>query len=1007
MSPSRRQLPVCESGRWRGAGKGVRLARGRCAAGAACWASHGTRPDRLIIRSGLGRSNPVNGGLGDARPSRKRGWYAVASMLKNLGAPVGLYTLARRPDPWPGRDWRVLKEQADMFEFWGKAQPQGTGAAWHPLPLHGIDVAAVGDAILRAHHSLLQRLCRALALSDEEVVRVTRFLLSIHDIGKFAKKFQAKMPEHFPKCFDANPASVGTAFDHGAGGLRLFDADLDHLAMTDCDGNNLAWRLLVSAVTGHHGTPPVPDRIHLRSDFGRAGRHAARQFARQARDLAFADHGDLPAIDENRAALGSYLLAGLAVLSDWIGSNQRWFPYVEPQRDLHRYWAKALERASAAIADAGMLPAPVRERVAYRDLLTAGVAGELTATPMQEWAASVPLPDGPALFLVEDETGSGKTEAAVMLAHRLMRTGAGDGLYVALPTMATANAMFDRLAMTYRRLFADDADPSTMLAHGARDMHEGFREARLRGARRERGYSSAAAPDGSNMTASAACAEWIADDRRRAFLADVGIGTVDQALLAILPNRYQSLRLLGLVQRILILDEVHAYDAYMQREIERLLEFQGALGGSAIVLSATLPMRIRNRLADAFARGLSAGKSGEDIATAYPLATVRSRAGVTTHDVPGVADRARSLPLTFLREPAAALDRVERAARDGRAVLYVRNTVDDAMEAHMELERRGLAPDLFHARFALADRLATERRVMRTFGKESSEQERRGAVLVATQVVEQSLDLDFDILVSDLAPVDLLVQRAGRLWRHRRRYRAGRPEMFVVTPVPSADAGADWFPSVFPRAARVYPDHARLWLTARLLEDAGAIDSPGGLRSLVEGVYGDGVDTEVPEGLQDAYWAAEGRAGAEGGVASGNVLHLQAGYLWDGAAWDRDIRTPTRLDDEPSTVLRLGRLRQGRAVPYAEVAPSDPAWRAWRLSEVRVPARRLAGEALCPEDVRLVDAAKSEWGRFADDYSLVVLRESPTGELRGTAVGPRGDEVVVTYDKKRGLVWDE
>ena len=908
--------------------------------------------------------------------------------------------------------WRCKKKgmphwdaQPDVFEFWGKAQPEGNGAAWHPLPLHGLDVAAVGDAILGADQLLLRRLCRALALSEEEVVRITRFLLSIHDIGKFARKFQAKAPGRFPQCFDADPAGIPTAFDHGAGGLRLFDEDPGLLAMADCPGGNLAWTLLVSAATGHHGSPPPTDRVHLRRDFGSVGQRAARDFARQARELTLNDADALPAIDEERAARASYLLAGLAVLSDWIGSNQRWFPYADPERDLAKYWADARERAAAALADAGVLPAPARAHVAYRDLLTGGATGPLTPTPMQDWAARVALPDGPGLFLIEDETGSGKTEAAVMLAHRLMRAAAGDGLYVALPTMATANAMFDRLATTYRRLFAKDADPSTVLAHGARDMHEGFREARLRAGRRERPYSPTAGPDGSETTASAACAEWLADDRRRAFLADVGVGTVDQALLAILPNRHQSLRLLGLVQRILILDEVHAYDAYMQREIERLLEFQGALGGSAIVLSATLPLRIRNRLADAFARGLSPDASREDSTSAYPLATVRSRAGMTTHAVPGVVDRARSVPLTFLRTPAAALDRVERAARDGRAVLYIRNAVDDALEAHAELRQRGLAPDLFHARFALVDRLATERRVMRTFGKKSSEQERCGAVLVATQVVEQSLDLDFDVLVSDLAPVDLLIQRGGRLWRHQRPYRRGSAEMVIVTPEPSGDADAGWFGSVFPRGARVYPDHARLWLTARRLEDAGAIDSPGGLRALVESVYGEDVDAELPAGLQDSHWAAEGRADAEGGVAADNVLRLKAGYLWEGAAWDRDIRTPTRLDDEPSTVLRLGRLRQGRLVPYAEAAPADPDWRAWRLSEVRVPARRVAAEVLSPEDVDSGNDAKRTWGRFADDYVLVVLREAPTGELRGTAAGPRGEEVLITYDMERGVGW--
>ena len=218
------------------------------------------------------------------------------------------------------------------------------------------------------------------------------------------------------------------------------------------------------------------------------------------------------------------------------------------------------------------------------------------------------------------------------------------------------------------------------------------------------------------MTASTACAHWIADDRRRAFLADAGAGTVDQALLSILPSRHQSLRLLGLMRRVLILDEVHAYDAYMQREIERLLEFQAGLGGCAILLSATLPLSIRARLADAFARGLGEREDADRAAgggMAYPMATVRAAGVQFASGVPGRPGHGRTLPVRFLRTPDEALAEVEQAARAGKAVLYIRNTVDDALCAHAALAARGLDPDLFHARFALEDRLEIERRVVR------------------------------------------------------------------------------------------------------------------------------------------------------------------------------------------------------------------------------------------------------------------------------------------------------
>ena len=250
----------------------------------------------------------------------------------------------------------------------------------------------------------------------------------------------------------------------------------------------------------------------------------------------------------------------------------------------------------AAVRESGIVPAAATGRLGYDAL----VGPQVTPSPMQEWARDVPLPDGPALFIVEDETGSGKTEAALMLAHRLMASGRADGFYMALPTMATANAMFDRLGRAVRHLFTPDANPSLALAHGARGLHHGFRAARAKWGRTGAPYGNGGEAD---IAASTACAEWIADDRRRTFLADAGAGTVDQALLAVLPARHQSLRLLGLAQRVPIIDEVHACDAYMRREIETLLTFQAALGGSAVLLSATLPAGYRQSLADALREG--------------------------------------------------------------------------------------------------------------------------------------------------------------------------------------------------------------------------------------------------------------------------------------------------------------------------------------------------------------------------------------------------------------------
>lgn len=900
----------------------------------------------------------------------------------------------------------------NALSFWGKAQPLNPdcGPQWHPLPYHCLDVAAVGEALLTRHRGLRQSLPGLLGLPIEEIIPVVCFLLCLHDIGKFAKKFQAKAPALYPDCFGNDPSRVPGYYDHGAGGLRLFDADADFFHLPSGSSRRV-WRPLVSAVVGHHGAPPQQPvfgetHITLRSDFGKAGIDAASVFIQQAHDL-LALSRELPPLERALVPRASFALAGLAVLADWVGSKQEWFPYCEPAQDLEAYWRYTQKRAVSAVEKAGVLPAESNSHLDYGALIGA----DTSPTPMQAWARTVELPDGPTLFMIEDETGSGKTEAALMLAHRLMASGRMDGLYVALPTMATANAMFDRLAAAYRHLFAADALPSIALAHSARDMHDGFRSAVLAAGRGEAPYSDAAnREEESETTASAACADWIADDRRRAFLADAGAGTVDQALLSILPSRHQSLRLLGLMRRVLILDEVHAYDAYMQREIERLLEFQAGLGGSAVLLSATLPLSIRKRLADAFSKGLGNKETTSPSISSdmdYPLATVCGTGVQTSTQIPGQPGRARALPVRFLDAPEEALTEVEQAARNGQAVLYIRNTVDDALEAHAALTARGFDADVFHARFALVDRLQIEKRVVGMFGKSSTPEQRVGKVLIATQVVEQSLDLDFDALITDLAPVDLLIQRAGRLWRHHRPEREGQPELLVVGPGPIANADAEWFSRAFPRAAYVYKDHARLWLTAKALADAGSIESPGGLRALVEAVYGDDVDTDVPEALLSRFFDSEGKSGADRGVANTNVLDLAKGYVRDGGAWDSDMRTPTRLVDDPQVTLRLARVRGGRIEPYASQAEPDESWRAWRLSEVNISVRRVGGEAVPPEHADAAQAAKSDWTRFDADKILVVLEGSEAEEqpLSGTVLSgsetPKG--VRLSYHSQRGL----
>jgi len=876
-----------------------------------------------------------------------------------------------------------------VLHYWGKARPTTTGeATYHPAAYHSLDVAACAKVILDRNVLLRDRFSSLLGLDAKRAVPLLISLIALHDVGKFSRPFQAKVSALWPAEL-GDIRGVPAEPHHDAAGLFLWHGRLADQLLTFMP-QGLDLMPLARAVYGHHGSPTGEHNpLRLQALFGSAGLSAASQFAIEVTELLLQEPVTLPTSHSalNRA---SYAVAGLTVLADWIGSSQRWFPYAAPERTLTDYWhQRALPQAQRAVEAAGILPAPAAQVQSFDTLI--GVPG-FAPSDMQTWASQVELADGPALYIIEDATGSGKTEAALMLAHRLIAAGRGGGLYVALPTMATADAIYERLAIAYRNLFTSGSLPSLALAHGARDLHEGFTSSILDVGAEEARYGA----DDADETSSAACAAWIADNRRKTFLAHVGVGTVDQAILSVLPSRHQSLRLIGLAQRVLVLDEVHAYDAYMSQEIVRLLEFHAALGGSAVLLSATLPADTKRRLLAAY------GGKAPTFSDAYPLATVQSHTGCTQTPRDLRPDTRRHVALSFVATPAEGLARALAAALSDQAVLYIRNTVADVMETYRQIGA-DVRPMLFHARFAMCDRLSRQSEVLSVFGKRSTPDARRRRLLVATQVVEQSLDLDFDLIVTDLAPVDLIVQRAGRLWRHAARPRpaSARQELIVVGPEPDPIADATWLKRTLPRTSLLYED-ARVWLTAQVLHTVGAIHTPDGLRNMIEYVYGADSDRRVPQGLVPVLLNDEGRRGAQGGLANMNLLRLSDGYARLGP-WLSDEVIPTRLSDE-TTTLRLGVLRSGQIVPWAALtSDSTDMRRLWALSEVKVQAYVVNGEALAPEHVAIAEAAKLTWTTWdRASVRLVVLHEAADGVWRGRALA---DEraVDLLYCRQMGL----
>ncbi|WP_223228114.1 CRISPR-associated helicase Cas3' [Lutimaribacter pacificus] len=812
-----------------------------------------------------------------------------------------------------------------VLDWPGKSAPEG--GIEHPAFYHMIDVGAVAECLL--------------APLDLPAERKALYALAaaLHDLGKISASFRDMLRE-------GKRQGAGRHWEVTEVWLRDFDDLLSGIA-----GDVFDRRDFYAAIAGHHGRPPIQEEFgKMRVAAGKEAQADAREATEALMSLWPGARFDLP---WEEVAAQTWWLPGLIAVADWLGSNPVFFPPVAAGPDAEGYLGQARAKAARTVRLAG-LDLPDLSQIPV-------IPDDWTLRPMQLAAQDIALPEGPALALIEDETGSGKTEAALILAQRMMQAGKGRGLFFALPTMATANAMFDRAADLVGRLY--DGAPSLALAHGRAGMSARFREL-IR------------APRG---PAQPACTDWLADDRRRALLANVGVGTVDQALLSALPVRHAMLRHFALSRKILIVDEVHEMgDPYMAEELCHLLRLHRRMGGSAILMTATMPVDLRAKLCDAF--GCAPPES-----RAYPALTVAGHAQVT--DVASVNTRG---PVRVARLPApeAALDLLQDSVAQGAAALWVRNAVDDAIEAVRMLRARGVRADLLHARFALCDRMRHERNVLETYGKDR--RDRPGRVLVATQVVESSLDLDFDVMVSDLAPIPALVQRAGRLWRHMDRRPAAHrpcsaPLLHVVSPDPGQVSDPLWLRHVLDRGAFTYPLDQQ-WRAARALFSAGQIDAPAGLRDLIEEGLSGG---DLPEPLKRAEADRIGQGFARTDHARQNLIDLTASYRQiKGFADDADF--PTRLGVEQH-VLVLARGTEHGLLPLdADAWTVDSRQR----SEISAAARRVNALPLPDQTAPEIMAAKKDW----PDWMQARLTMCPVAADGTICEG-------LSYDREIGLIF--
>jgi CRISPR-associated endonuclease/helicase Cas3 len=911
-----------------------------------------------------------------------------------------------------------MKSDIPMYyRYWGKASKEDN--SYHLLPYHCLDVAAVGLEYLNREALFCDWVCTHLECNSEQGKQWMIFWLSLHDLGKFSEAFQSQKSELFEllQGHKPDPEKSDTERHDSLGQWLWQDYLADRVIEGDWFGGATAARMAgldtwMRCVTGHHGQPPKapPAFCDIGDYYSKSDKKTSLVFVESMRELllrksAAAVPAALDAIKfEHVSQMLSWWFAGITVLADWLGSNTDYFPYETKYMPLDEYWYYARQQAKKALKDSGVTSHKVIANFTFPDLFKKIPI----PSPLQQWAIDTEISGGPQIFLLEDVTGAGKTEAALTLVYRLMAKGAAQGFFIGLPTMATTNAMYDRMIGFYKAIFEGDAN--LVLAHGSRQLVENFAKSILPHSHTKDDLAQ------QDETATARCTAWLADHNKRALLSQAGVGTIDQALLGVLHSKHQSLRLLGLFHKVLVVDEVHACDAYMQGVLEVLLEFHARAGGSVILLSATLPNQMKQAFLNAYASGrdsiCSSIKSDE-----YPLATTWRASRIEPYEIELATREAvkRTVTIDYRHQQTEIVAIIDAALAAGRCVCWIRNTVTDATEA-FELFAGRLPQEnliLFHARFALGDRLAKEEDVLAAFGSVSDASKRSGRLVIATQVIEQSLDVDFDLLISDLAPIDRLIQRAGRLRRHNRdasgnrlaigeQDQRGMPLMVVFGPAWSDEPAAYWFKAAFPKAAGVYPDHSQLWLTAKALQ-AGKFTMPEDARTLIEGVFGKA--SEIPESLQRNSLSAEGQQMAEASLAKMNALNFAAGYRrGDVMDWWSEAKTPSRLGDASVNVV-LARWVGGHLVPWA-VRPTH----AWAYSTVRV-AERLLASVPQPEDsilqqefLRITDQLPSK-GKWS---ILLALEQTKTGRWRaqawsGESPGRPAQLRLWEYDSDMGL----
>ena len=688
---------------------------------------------------------------------------------------------------------------------------------WLPLWMHHEDTCTVTEYLLEEFVS--SSFSDTCGLTQTELRKTATFISMVHDIGKATAGFQYKIGKKLPERIEALRHHLDIPDIMDMNKIRKTPHSLAGEAILRYLGCPDTVAVLIGA---HHGFYPDDFEIaDLNEDrkniegycnyFGNTDdtRVKLEQLWKDIVRNALSRSGltsikELPDINMK----GQMVLSALLITADWIASNTEFFPLINAddtglETDYEKRTAYALDKLD-------FTEKWTSERSSYNDNAFKDTFGFLPSSIQKEVLAIAEKSTSPGLFILEAPMGCGKTEAALSSAELLAEKCKKNGLFFGMPTQATANGIFPRM-LCWAEKQSEEYYHSVILRHGSAAFNDAFRNI-------QKGIPDEDTDSGLVVNT------WFCDSKK-ACLADFVVATVDQMLMMALQKKHVMLLHLGLSEKVVIIDEVHAYDAYMNQYLERALQWLGAYHTPVILLSATLPAKRRMSLIWAYLGQRTFDEKYEKTA-AYPL--------LTWTDGNDILQQALSYggehkTVSIIKGIDDIYELIKRTVDEGGCIGVIMNTVSRAQIAAKRI-RNSITDKvlLYHAQYIMPDRADKENELIRNIGKESSPDTRKGYVVVGTQVLEQSLDIDFDLLITDICPIDLLLQRIGRLHRHSRQRPDGlkTPYCYVITDEYDNDKSGS--KSIYGK-----------WLLKETLEQLPeSVTLPDDISPLVQRVYG-------------------------------------------------------------------------------------------------------------------------------------------------------------------------